>query len=264
MARNKSNLIVFLVLLFLNGCDFASRLQKDILKAQELLSEHNFEQAAEQYKRILSQNPPEKVSTKIYFQLGEVYSLYLNEEYNAIEQFENVVKTTSNPYWVVKASEKIADINFQFLKNYRKSADLYRRLIGFKPQISSIDLYELRLGVSLLKMDEFKQAKQTFQSISSDVTHTYYRDSYYYLGLVYFNQKKWKRAISFWEQYIRREKRKDKIIETKFLIANAYETMEALKKAYRIYYSILPEYPNPEVVKNRLTSLYKRRIARKR
>ena len=47
-------------------------------------------------------------------------------------------------------------------------------------------------------------------------------------------------------------------------MGNAYETMEELKKAYNIYYSILGEYPNNDVIKNRLNSLYKRRIARKR
>ena len=61
-----------------------------------------------------------------------------------------------------------------------------------------------------------------------------------------------------------REKRRDNIVQTKFLMANAYETMEKLKAAYNIYYSILGEYPNTEVIKNRLKSIYERRVARKR
>ena len=68
----------------------------------------------------------------------------------------------------------------------------------------------------------------------------------------------------FWDKYISLEKRRDNIVQTKFLMGNAYETMEELKKAYNIYYSILGEYPNNDVIKNRLNSLYKRRIARKR
>ena len=65
-------------------------------------------------------------------------------------------------------------------------------------------------------------------------------------------------------EYLKYEKNKDRIIEAKFMIANSYETKESLKEAYDIYYSILPEYPNPEVIKGRLKSLFTRRQARKR
>ena len=60
------------------------------------------------------------------------------------------------------------------------------------------------------------------------------------------------------------ENRNDRIVKTKFLIANAYESAEKLKEAYNIYYSILGEYPNSEVIENRLKSLYERRVSRKR
>ena len=47
-------------------------------------------------------------------------------------------------------------------------------------------------------------------------------------------------------------------------MANSYESLENLKSAYNIYYSILGEYPNTEVIQNRLKGIYNRRIARKR
>jgi len=260
----KAKIALVICFLLSSGCDFSSRLQKDILKAQQYFKKNNYRLAAKQYESILKQTPPEEVRTKVLFQLGEIYNLYLAEEKLAIEQFEKIVKTSSQPSWIVKSTVKSADIYFHFLKDYKKCIDLYKKLINFKPKISSTDLFEHRLGISLTKVDEFKKAQDVFKKISQDVTHTYYNDSFYYLGLIQFNQKEWKKAISFWDQFLRREKRKDKLVETKFLIANAYETMEELKKAYRIYYSILGEHPNPEMIKNRLTSLYKRRIARKR
>jgi hypothetical protein len=47
-------------------------------------------------------------------------------------------------------------------------------------------------------------------------------------------------------------------------MANAYETMENLSKAYSIYYSIQGEYPNTKVIQNRLNSVYQRKVAKKR
>ena len=71
-------------------------------------------------------------------------------------------------------------------------------------------------------------------------------------------------AIDNWFEYLKREKQKNKIVQVKFLIANAYESDEQLKNAYNIYYSLLGDYPNQEVLKSRLKSIYERRVARKR
>jgi hypothetical protein len=66
------------------------------------------------------------------------------------------------------------------------------------------------------------------------------------------------------KEYIKRETRKDNVVQAKFVLANALENLEELKKAYNMYYSILSDYPNIDVIKNRLKSIYKRRVARKR
>ena len=61
-----------------------------------------------------------------------------------------------------------------------------------------------------------------------------------------------------------KEYKKNKVIYAKFLLANTLESNEELKKAYNLYYSLLNEFPNTEVIKKRLSSIYNRRIARKR
>ena len=60
------------------------------------------------------------------------------------------------------------------------------------------------------------------------------------------------------------EKREDLIVEAKFLIANAFESSEDLKRAWDIYYSIKGSYPNTKVIFERLNSIRDRRVARKR
>lgn len=82
--------------------------------------------------------------------------------------------------------------------------------------------------------------------------------------MIYFLNLNWDLAIIAFKKYIKIEKRRDIIVQAKFILANIYETKEELKKAYNIYYSILGEYPNAQVIKNRLESIYNRRVARKR
>ena len=76
--------------------------------------------------------------------------------------------------------------------------------------------------------------------------------------------KDWNKSITYMKEYIKREKRKDKVVRAKFLLANSYEVIEKLKTAYNIYYSILGEYPNTQVIQDRLKSVYERRVARRR
>ena len=118
--------------------------------------------------------------------------------------------------------------------------------------------------MSYKELNKSSEAIKIFERIQQDKNHQYYVKTFFQLGMIFFEEKKWDKAISYWKEYIQIETRKDSIVRTKFLMANAYETMELLKKAYNIYYSILGEYPNTKVIKNRLESIYNRRVSRKR
>lgn len=107
-------------------------------------------------------------------------------------------------------------------------------------------------------------ALEVLNKIQSDSSHQYYIRSFYYLGLIYFEEKEFNKALYVWQEYIKRETNKDNLVQAKFMIANIYESIENLKMAYDIYYSIVNDYPNPEVIQSRLTSLYNRRISRRR
>jgi hypothetical protein len=82
--------------------------------------------------------------------------------------------------------------------------------------------------------------------------------------LIQFRQGHWGPAIDMWKKYLEVETRKDKKVEVRYLMANAYETIENLKEAYAIYYSLLGEYPNTQVIQNRLKAIYQRKVSRKR
>lgn len=252
------------ILLLLTACDFSSRLRHELIEIQGLISEQKYEKAVSQYNKILERSIPKELKLAIHFQLGQLYNLHLNEQNKAVLNFESIIKLTDDPLWLVKAYEKIGDISFTFLRNYPKAASIYTKLIEFKPKLESFDFFELRLGECYLKNRQFVLAKKIFGQLSKNKKHTYHVKSFYYLGLINYHDNNFEQAIDLWKEYIKREDNAPKIVETKFLIANTYETLEKLKDAYNIYYSILGDYPNPDVIKNRLESIYKRRIDRKR
>lgn len=247
------------------GCEFSSGLYQDILNAQEYITNQDYQKAAQVYETVLSAKPPEAIKTKVRFQLGEIYSIYMNDHKKALIHFKEIIKESNEPAWQVKASEKIASIYFESTKEYIKAEKSYAKLVAFKPVLDRYNFYRFRLGLSLFNLKKFGESSKIFNQIKKVKKETEESSlAYYYLGLTNFYLQKHDEAIKNWFEYLKREKRKDKIVQVKFMIANSYESSEKLKEAYNIYYSIIGEYPNSEVIKDKLESLYKRRIARKR
>lgn len=265
ILKNKfTNMAVILVTAFFVSCDFTPRLYQDILLAQEYVTDQKYQKAVSKYESILSENPSDEVKVKIYYQLGELYSIHLHNTEKAINYYSMIKDIFPDPLWLVRTEERIADAYFSFGEQYKKSAESYQMLVRFVPRLKNFDLYQYRLALSYFHDNQLDKAQEVFETISQNHEQSYFAKSYYYLGLISFQKKNWSRSVAYWNEYIQLEKRRDEIVKTKFMMANAYETMEKLKEAYNIYYSLLGEYPNTDVIQARLNSIYERKIARKR
>ncbi len=259
-----NKLLFILMILGLSSCDFTSGLNQDILIAQKHVDNQDFDKAVELYERVLKKNPSKQIKTKINYQLAEIYYLYLDQQVKALKYYQFIVENVDDPLWQVKSLEKIADINFNFSKNYMEAIRAYQILMQVQPRLKNYDYYYLRVGEAFFEMGRYHKAREIFNQILAQPTNPYYVEAFNQMGLIEFYNKNWDKAVEFWLEYLKRERRKDQIVKVKFLIANAYESNEKLKEAYNIYYSLLPSYPNPDVLRARLKSLYARRVARKR
>ncbi|RLA63125.1 MAG: hypothetical protein DRQ89_07670 [Epsilonproteobacteria bacterium] len=257
-------MIRVLVLLFLISCDFSPRLHRDILNAQDLINEQKYLKAANLYQKILKGLPGGQVKIKVLYQLGDLNSIHLERYKKAIYFYEKIVESSEESIWVFKSQERIGELYFSYLENYKKAVFYYKSLVNIVPKLQEFDFYEFRLGKAYLEMEDFSSALKIFNRIKINPLHKYFVSSYYHIGITYFKDEKWQNAVDIWREYIKREKRKDRIVQAKFLMANAYETMENLSQAYAIYYSIQGEYPNTKVIQNRLNSVYLRKVAKKR
>ncbi len=250
--------------MIVGGCDFSPPIYKQIIKAQESIYHQDYKDAIERYNLVLNSGPEKEIKIKIFFQLSNLHYVYLGEGEKAIFYLEEIKKISVDPLWLIKVEENLGEINFNFQKNYFKSLQNYKRLTQFVPKLEKFDFYQFRLAESFYNAQMYEDALVVFKEIQQNSSHKYFLDSLFYIGKSFFQQKNWKSAIKFFKEYIRRERDSDKITQAKFLMANSYETLESLKIAYDIYYSILSSYPNTEVIQNRLNSIYKRRVARRR
>lgn len=259
-----SNLFIFLMLLGVESCDFTSAVNRDILAAQYYVDNQEFSKAVELYEKILKQNPSKLIKTKIHYQIAEINYLYLDEQVKALNHYKFIVENVDDPLWQVKSLEKVADINYSFSRNYKQAKKAYEILLEVKPRLKNFDFYAFRVAECYFEMGDYEKARVHFKDFIDQPANSFHLEAYNQMGLVEFYTRNWDKAVEYWMEYLKRETQKDKIIKVKFMIANAYESNEKLKEAYNIYYSLLPSYPNPEVLRERLRSLYARRVARKR
>lgn len=255
---------LFLNLLFLSSCGLSTGLYNDILKAQDYIKEQKFDKATKIYENILLKKPSKTVRIKINFQLGEIYSIYLNDFQKSIKYFSEIVKESNEPKQQVQALEKLGNIYFNNLKEYENAEKSYDQLRKFYPPLEKYSFYNFQHALSIFKQKKYQSSIEAFNKMIEQEQDEFSKKSYYYIGLAHFYKKEYEPALNSWFEYLKREKRTDLIVQTKFLIANAYESSEKLKEAYNIYYSLLGEYPNVDVIKSRLNALYERRVARKR
>lgn len=264
MNKVKLGKLIWVFLTLFISCDFTSSTHKDILTAQQKFKEQKFEEAAWYYERVLEKSLPNVVKTKVEYQLADIYSIYLKNYKQAIKHFDKVLDYAEEPLWKVRSLEKKANIYFNFLQKYDEAAKIYETLMSFRPKLKDYDEYEYLVARSLIKMNQFKEAITRIDAIRKNENHDFYIRSFYDRGLISFYQKDWSNAIKYWFQYIKREPNRDRVVEAKFMMANAYESNEDLRRAYNLYSSIKDEYPNTKIIESRIKALYNRKVVRKR
>lgn len=256
--------VAFATTLFLLSCDFTPPINRKIIDAQNYITEQKYNKAAFLYEDILKSNPGPELRLKICYQLGELYAIYLGEYKKAVYYYNEVKNLTEDPLWLIKTEEKLAEINYNYRKNYKDAIKNYTKLSEFTPKLKKYDYFQLQIALAYYSLNDTENAIAQLTKIQTDPNHESFVRSFYYLGLIYFEKRDFNKALFVWSEYLKRETKKEYIVQAKFLVANIYESTENLKMAYDIYYSIANDYPNSDVIQNRLTSLYGRRVSRRR
>ncbi len=256
--------VVFITAFFVSGCDFTPPVNRKIIDAQNYISNQNYSKAAFLYEEILKNNLDSSLKIKINYQLGELYSIYLGEYKKAVFHYNEVKSVSEDPLMLIKIEEKLAEIQFNYTKNFLEAIKSYKKLIEIRPRLKMADAYEFNIAKAYYKLNETENALEKLKEIQLNTNHEFFVKSFHLMGLIYYEMKDYTKALYVWTEYLKRETDKNQAVETTFLIGSIYEATENLKQAYDIYKSILREYPNEEVIQNRMKSLYERRVSRRR
>jgi tetratricopeptide (TPR) repeat protein len=245
------------------SCSYSTGLYEDILKAQEFIKSNEYSKASSLYERILDKNPSSEIKNKVLFQLGEINYKHLGQFKKAINYFSIVIKNTNDVLWHVKASEKIADIYMNNIKDYNEAINIYSKLMSFEKKLAKSDFYNFQKAKAFTELKNYKTAIKIYSEIINN-KEEFSKDALNELAKIYFVKRKWKLAIKYWKSFNKVSKNNNKKIIATYFIANSYENLDLLEKSYETYSSLIGKYPNQEILNARLESVYQRRVDRKR
>ena len=261
---NKSRNYFFILFFSLFSCEFSVILHKDIFLAQKYLDERKFANAAAVFEDLLKKTIRIDTRVKVLYQLGEIYYLYLNRPHDAIRAYQQILGV-GDVSWQVQALERMGEIEFQYIKNYSAAEKHYKVLSEFNPKLKNFDFYQLQVARSMAELGNHEMAIKIFKQLNQDQTSNYRGEALYHQGKLHFRNGQWNEAVSTWQEYLKSDQQtKEQVLEVKFFMANCFEMTNQLKDAYALYYGLLDTYPNVELIKSRLKSVYARRVARKR
>lgn len=257
-------LLLFLILPLISACDFTTGVSRKILKAQDYVDNHEYDKAIEEYKVLLELDPPKKIEHKIYYQMAQIYSIYLLDGEKALKYYEKIQESMAGENLKKTSLVKSAELSFE-LKKYNNAINYYESFIDSENfSENEKNYFGMQMGIAYFESNNSKQAKRVLGRISEEKNNSNQSMAYFYLGQIYSYEVEYEKAIESWEKSLEFERDSAQKIETKFYIANAYERQNKLEKAYKYYYSIIDYYPNPEIIKKRLERIYQRKVSRRR
>jgi len=247
------------------SCSPRSHLQEQLQLAQDFSDKHQYEDAYKVYQKLKKLNLNKNLKQEIIFQMAKIESVYLSEYKKSYAHLQELASMSSgDTNWQFLAYRELAFLNIDHLNQFNEAADYFDKLTHIAKEKDQKDYFEFKKVDALLKGGVSNKVEKLLLKMSQDKSHKYQSKAGYELGVFYFESAKWNEAITFFLNYLKQNVGKDEEVRIKFLIANAYESLDKLVLAYNLYASIINDYPNPELIKKRMNTIYERRVSRRR
>ena len=208
------------VVLFTTGHRY--RVKKIFASAERSWEEGDYQRAVELYQAVIDEDPGDPLSVRAQFQVGSTYHLFLQRDREAVQAFRDLIKKNPAGPWSLRAQELLGEIFEKRFEDYRQAIVEYQRLINLSGGGEEGDR-------ALAGAANSHYVVRAFQS-----------------------------AIRYYRQVIEVSDDPKLRAEAGFGIASCLEEAGDLRGALAAFAKVRRDYPNPELVEQRLDRLRKR------
>ena len=249
---------LFLILINLFSCT-SSDFKESLTHAEELIGVGKYAQAAGIYKKLAEQSLKSSQKAVVYLKLGDLYTYSMSDLQAGLETYQKCVEVAPHSEAARLAHERRANI-FESEGMPAKVAGEYATLLKFFPEHEEAPIYRVCLGEAYIASKEYQQAREELrrfvegENISKDLRVRALFD----IGETYFLESKPGKAIRFYYAFVQESPDSPLIPEVKMRIATCLEEMGYLGMAQKFAKEAAKDYPNKEVIEQRLKGINER------
>lgn len=242
------------------GCDFSPITTRNLNTANQLVEAQNFIEAANVYRSVLANTPDKEIKIKVLVQLAQLYAFHLNRVEDSISLMEKAILISKDPLRLIKFKEILGDIYFTKLRNFKKSVDIYDELLKVRPKLSMYDEYKYRYAESLFLVNDHKNSLFVFESILNNKKNINKSKIKYRIGLINYLLNKNDEAISVFKEIIDGDFKYTYKVKSSYYLAGLYEDIDQLDNSLKYYNLIRYDYPNPELIEQKMESILRKKV----
>lgn len=259
----KRALLLAIACTILAGCN-ANSSKNQYKLAEQLFLEKKYDASIHEFDKIIQRDPLSEYGLKALRQIATIQQIYLDNPEDALKSYKLLLKRSNDKGTTREVEALIATLYFERFEDYTHAIEYFKMLLESDPHDPEADYFMYRLARSYYLQSKFDRAIETFTDLKNRFPSSSYAEK---ADLEIANslnsQGKCKEAIKHYEGVVK-EENKDLKTMALFEMANCYEALDDLDKAYDLLEGIQETYPNPGVIQLKMQKIKRRKILRRR
>jgi TolA-binding protein len=249
-------LIVFLLAVLLAGCSaFDKAAQEDYEAATKRWNAGDYQNAVKQYFALVKGHPHSSRADDALYWAGVTQFLYLGETEKALQTLRLLLKHYAGSDMAPAAQWYIAQIYELGYRDYPRAIEEYRKAAVYSNrEVREKSFYSL--ADNLFRLGKYDEARDVWmRQVTEFPNGPQSRLAFYRLGTAAFAKGELETAEAFYRRTLENSTDRELAVKAKFALAGCFEAGDNLGEALKLYKEIVPEYPNPEVIKIKIKAL---------
>lgn len=243
--------------------DRGPRLEEEFARAETLLGEGHYQQAAEVFREIYREQPASRDASRALFHSAEILNLYLNNYHEALIAYLMVEKDYPDSELASRSRRQVADIYKNGLRDYNRAVVAYQKLLD--GGVSDGDRIQYEVADCYFRLNNFEQARIEFDSLVKTYPESrLLPEVEYRIAVILSLEGSLGEAEKAYRQVIAERPGSPFTLEARFGLAGVLEEEEKLVESLKVLEALEGEYPNPEALAKRIDQVRERIKKKKR
>lgn len=218
----------------------------------------DFSRAIVYYLRVSEIYPESKFAPESLLRAARINRLYMGKTKEALKYLNEIILNYPNSEYKLQAQKEIADILMEDLKSYDRAINEYYKFIQMNPPREEILDARLRIARCFENQGNYDQALIEYQSlldVAQNSVTPMREEVDFKISVIYYLKKETKRAISGFEEFLKKYPASEFKDDAKFYLASAYADLNEYEKALNLLQDIKGTYRNPDAVKAKIEGI---------